>query len=400
MDRAKLARHYQALAVLLLNTAVLTALVLAVLHCAFPLEDSIWNQNLDGRRLSQDLVPEHYYLTGAEETRQIRKTLDDYVLAGHWQVHPWTGLINRQFASGYLNVDAHGQRASAVPSSDHAGQPPFEIWAFGGSTLFGWGVSDSYTVPSQLQAALQDRMSQRQVRVSNYGVPWYNSSHEVVLFATELRRASRAPDAVVFLDGLNDLIHRIHYRTDSPLHRQLEQAWERRLDDLFAPPPWVRLTPSFPLFRAALAFGSPSSSTLGGLPGAEPAQDLEVMIRQAAKDYLTNRRVATAISREFGITPYFMLQPVPMWLNAARDTTVDASYNAFSRLTLSPKTHDLYDLRGALAKLEPRYAMTVERTGVHYSDMAGQVLAAAMADVILGPDASDPTAGPRTRTMP
>ncbi len=382
MDRAKLFRHYQAFAVVLLNTAILTVLVLAALHFIFPVEDAVWNQNLDGRRISEDLVPEHYYLTSGHETRRIRETLDDYILAGHWQVHPWTGLINRQFASEHLNIDGHGRRASAEPSDDHPSQPPYRIWAFGGSTLFGWGVSDAYTVPSQLQASLQERLPGRQVQVSNYGVPWYNSSHEVVLFSTELRRASQPPHAAVFLDGLNDLIHRLHYHTDSPLRHQLDQAWEQRLDDLQASPPWLRLTPSFPLSRAAQALGSATGSTLGGVSSSEPKQELQTMIKQAAENYRTNRRVAVAICRELGVTPYFMLQPVPMWLNATRDSTVDSNYRTFSQLVLKPET-EVHDLTGALAALDPQYAMTVEQTGVHYSDMASQVLAAAMADVIL-----------------
>lgn len=382
MNRAKLVRSYQSLAVLLLNTAIATGVVLAVLHFAFPVEESVWNQNLDGRRISGDLVPEHYYLTSPDETRRIRETLDEYILAGHWQVHPWTGLINRRFASEHLNVDNHGRRATVEASVDHAGQPPFRVWAFGGSTLFGWGVSDPYTVPSQLQASLQERLPGRQVQVTSYGVPWYNSSHEVVLLATELRRAPEAPHAVVFLDGLNDLVHRTHYRTDSPLRFQLDQAWEQRLDDLLAPPPWLRLAPSFPLFRAALAFGSSADSTLGGMASDEPEQGLATLIEQAADDYLTNRRVATAICREYGIAPYFILQPVPMWLGAERHTTVDPSYNAFSRRVLEAETGDLHDLRGALAALEPRYAMTVEQTGVHYSDVASRVLGEAIAEVM------------------
>ena len=383
MDRAKLVRHYQSFAVLLLNTAVLTALVVAILHFVFPLESSIWNQNLDGRRLSQDLVPEHYYLTSPEETQRIRESLDAYILAGHWQVHPWTGLINRQFASEHLNIDADGQRGSLEPSREHADLPPFNVWAFGGSTLFGWGVSDVHTVPSQLQVVLQQRLPERQVRVSNYGVPWYNSSHEVVLFATELRRAESPPDAVVFLDGLNDLVHRLHYRTDSPLHHQLDRAWERRLDDLFAPPPWFRLTPSFPLFRAALELGSSGApSTLGGLASDAPAGDLAAMLQQAAADYLTNRQVATAICRELEITPYFVLQPVPMWLDGSRQTTESSNYKAFSQRVLSQGSANLFDLSGALAELETRYAMTVEQSGVHYSDKASLVLAEAIAAVI------------------
>ncbi len=381
MDRGKLVQRYQTAAVLLLNTLVLTVIVLLALHFIFPLERSIWKQNLEGRRLSDDLVPAHYYLTDAAETERIRQTLDDYVLQGHWQVNPWTGLINRAYASEYLNVDQDGRRAGLPPSAEHSGLPPLDVWAFGGSTLFGWGVSDRHTVPSQLQAELQERLPRRQVSVSNLGVPWYNSSHEVALLLARLRQSSRPPDMVVFLDGLNDLIHRAHYHTESPLHHQLDRAWEERLDAMFAPPPWIRLTPSFPLFRLA----PPAGSTLGGVESQAGGGDEQAWLRQAAAAHRTNRRAASAICEEFGVTAFFFLQPVPMWLNETRNRTADERYETFVRMLLDgDESGSVSDQTGALADLDSRYAMTVEEVGVHYSDVAGQVLAAAMADAMMG----------------
>lgn len=386
MRRRRLLELYQTIAVVFLNTLILSAVVLAALHFVFPLERSIWNQNLGGQRLSDGFVPEHYYLSEAPETRRIRRSWDDYVLGGHWQAHPWTGLINRPFASEHLNVEPDGRRGGQPASAEHAGQPPLRLWAFGGSTLFGWGVADAYTVPAQLQAALQQLLPGRQVRVSNYGVPWYNSTHEVTLMSAHLRRAPAPPHAVVFLDGLNDLVHRVHYRSESPLFPQLRGAWEERLSGLFAPPPWLRLAPSFPLFRAALELrdGSPPS-TLGGLQNPQDGADEATRIRQAAAGYRLNRRMARAICGELGIAPFFFLQPVPMWLDEARERHLDPRYDAFAAQVLAGEEGavDVIDLRRALAALEPRYAMSVEPDGAHYSDVAGRVLAAAMAEAVV-----------------
>ncbi len=368
MDLRRLARLYQTAAVVLTSSVLLTAVVLLALHLAFPLERSIWQQNLDGRRLSEGFVPEHYYLTDAEQTEQIRRDFDGYVLAGHWQVHPWTGLINRQHESAGLNVDAEGRRAGLAPSAAHAGRPPLVLWAFGGSTLFGWGVADVHTVPSQLQAALQERFEERQVRVRNLGVPWYNSAHQLALLAANLRRTPEPPDAVLFLDGLNDLVHRVHYHSESPLHPQLFLAWEERLDAMFAPPPWIRIAPSLPLLRAARTLGWRDGPGLGGLREPPERADRESLIRRAASDYRANRRMAEALCDELGVLPFFFLQPVPMWLDESRTETTDPDYRAFGRL--------------ALAGLDAGYAMSVERDGAHYSDVAGRVLAAAMVEVI------------------
>ncbi len=381
MDWKRFTQRYETVAVLLLNTLILLAVVLTGLHFAFPVEDSIWNQNLDGRRISEDLVPDHYTFSDSDETEEIRLTLDDYILQGHWQVHPWTGLINREYASKHLNIDADGGRASRLPNPDHREGEPLVLWTFGGSTLFGWGLADDDTIPSQLQVELQKLLPQRYVQVSNFGVPWYNSSHELALLVAKLRR-SQPPDGVVFLDGLNDLVHRLHYQTESPLHHQLERAWEDRLDDLFAPPPWLRLTSSFPLFRASQALRRPGTTTLGGLAGSQEEIDSTVLTRQAAESYSANRRTAKAICKQWGIAPYFFLQPVPMWLNDARNATTDPNYNAFAKLVLEQGDRQLHDLRGGLATLDPSVAMTVEQVGVHYSDAASRVLAEAMAERI------------------
>ena len=47
MKLRRFAEHYRTAAVVILNTLILTALVLVVLHFAFPLESSVW------RRLSR-----------------------------------------------------------------------------------------------------------------------------------------------------------------------------------------------------------------------------------------------------------------------------------------------------------------------------------------------------------
>ncbi len=381
-------KHYQTAAVLLLNTLLLVAVVLAIFHFVFPLEDSIWNQNLDGRRMSEDFVPGHYYFSDGEETEAIRQALDAYILQGHWQVHPWTGLINREYSSQHLNIDAEGGRAGRPPSLLHREGEPLTLWSFGGSTLFGWGLADGDTIPSQLQVELQRLLPHRHVRVSNFGVPWYNSSHELALLVANLRRQP-PPDAVVFLDGLNDLVHRLHYQTESPLHHQLERAWEDRLDDLFAPPPWLHLTDSFPLFRAAQSARRPSTTTLGGISGSQTEDDANVLTRQAAEGYSANRRTASAVCEQWGITPTFFLQPVPMWLNDARDASTDPKYNTFADLVLEQGDHNLHDLRSSLARLDQSFAMTVEEVGVHYSDAASQVLAKAMAEIIASAEPSE-----------
>jgi hypothetical protein len=73
---------------------------------------------------------------------------------------------------------------------------PVRIWVFGGSTVFGMGVPDWATMPSQLLAVLNEG-SLGCVQVTNLGVEAYVSTQEVLLLLEELK-AGRRPDITVF----------------------------------------------------------------------------------------------------------------------------------------------------------------------------------------------------------
>ena len=75
------------------------------------------------------------------------------------------------------------------------------VWFFGGSTTYGVGVPWWDTIPSKfVEEAKQSGVC---VNAKNYGVPYHFSRQEAVYFATRLMNEP-APDAVVFLDGLNE----------------------------------------------------------------------------------------------------------------------------------------------------------------------------------------------------
>lgn len=78
----------------------------------------------------------------------------------------------------------------------------FNVFVFGGSTTFGYGVTDSQTVPSVIQEELA-KLSPRNVSVYNFGVGWYFSTQERLLFERLLYQG-HIPHLAIFIDGLND----------------------------------------------------------------------------------------------------------------------------------------------------------------------------------------------------
>jgi len=77
-----------------------------------------------------------------------------------------------------------------------------KIWVFGGSTVVGAETPDFATIPSYLSQKL-NAPGRTCVEVTNLGVIGYVINQETILL-TQLLKAGKRPDIVVFLDGAND----------------------------------------------------------------------------------------------------------------------------------------------------------------------------------------------------
>lgn len=87
------------------------------------------------------------------------------------------------------------------------------IFVFGGSTTFGYGIADGETIASALQRKLANSSS-KPIRIYNFGRGHYYSTQERILFSN-LLGAGTVADVAVFIDGLNEF----YYRKDAPQYR-------------------------------------------------------------------------------------------------------------------------------------------------------------------------------------
>jgi lysophospholipase L1-like esterase len=311
------------------------------------------------------------------EVEALLAEYDRMAAEGHWQVHPWTGLTMRPFTGTYLNIDLNGERRGAPPSGEHEDQPPLVVWAFGGSTLFGWGLADDYTPPSQLQTALQALYPDRQVQVVNFAVPIYNSSQEVALLVANLR-ASR-PDIAVFLDGVNDVWFTMYANTQTSLVDHLAGVWEGHTEriTLATGLPWMTFNPSFPPYRLASQLGIDPANlrpnyavryAMQGTGAATPGEQLAVTI----DSYRANCRMARAVSEEFGVDTYFFIQP---WND-------QEYFPSFRQAVLEANDcGNLFDVSDTFERADDTdHAMYVD--DIHYSDYGSQILTARLAEII------------------
>ena len=117
-----------------------------------------------------------------------------------WQ--PFVYWLGAPYQSRYLNIDENGVRqtfgAGPWQRSQH---DAIRIFTFGGSTMWGEGSRDDYTIASWLQRFIYQ--TPYRVGITNLGQDAYVSTQEVLLLLEQLQKGN-IPDIAVFYDGFND----------------------------------------------------------------------------------------------------------------------------------------------------------------------------------------------------
>jgi len=108
------------------------------------------------------------------------------------------GWAKLPYKGEYINIDENGFRVSWDTLSELTRG---KLLVFGGSTIYGEGSRDQYTIPSELAKLLNRRGFS--CAVENCGQSGYVFLQEVLLLEMQLRGGSR-PKYVIFYDGVND----------------------------------------------------------------------------------------------------------------------------------------------------------------------------------------------------
>ncbi|MCI5064505.1 SGNH/GDSL hydrolase family protein [bacterium] len=140
-------------------------------------------------------------------TEEEIRTLLDETWNRSYSYAPYTQFTEAPFTGKFVRVTEEGYRAN---SDIHPWPPTDEtvnIFLFGGSTSFGYGVSDRETLAAALERQMNESHEyEREVRVYNFGRGHYYSTQELMLFRALLRDGF-IPDRAIFVDGLNDFYH-------------------------------------------------------------------------------------------------------------------------------------------------------------------------------------------------
>lgn len=385
-----LSRHYRTIAVVFLNTVLLLLVIeflatatLATVNVRF-VRDLL--ESVMGR---PSKLVDHYlalpYYTDQEWSQQYWSEL---LQALRKDYYPYVIWRSPGFKGELLNIDAHGRRMTpdATCSPD-----ALRVYVFGGSSTWGWGAPDWGTVPAYLQQQLS-RQHAEPVCVVNYGENAFVSTQNVVQLLL-LLDAGDVPDAVVFLDGVNDVLAASQNRV--PLvHQNFEE-----IAALFEEPDpplltWVRdlhtVTLLQTLVRESGLAATAGSSAIG--PGPDDLADA------VARTYLNNYRIVSALAGSYGFRYYFFLQPYILagdkvltpeeqdmptglnWVFNLDATVVDLFADTYSRIEAGRPEHEhLYSLTGVFDE-EPRQVWL--DTWGHTTPVGNERIAAAISTVV------------------
>jgi hypothetical protein len=222
-----------------------------------------------------------------------RRIADEIWEANQYSYEPWLMFKVTDYASGYVNVK--GFERKSVPSEiiNDGSTDTVDIFFFGGSTMYGWNLSDAETIPSQFLDICQKKYPQgKSIRIRNYGIPYYYSKQELMLFSKLVFEGER-PDIVIFMDGLNDFYpSRMLYYDRPHFSYAMQQVFDGRM---FQKNKKNIIDTSEQFYRDP--------------PGIPPKE----YYQQLHDKYLDNIEQAASLAETVGASSYFFCQPVPFY---------------------------------------------------------------------------------------
>jgi hypothetical protein len=192
----RLRRGYTAVAIFCLNALVVFAALNAIVWLFHPAPArGPAGEPWPGLRQN---VESHIYpdLDADDAGALARETIPRF------RYEPYTDIRERPLAGRFVNIDEAGFRRTREQGPWPPEAKSYNLFLFGGSTTFGYGLNDEETIASFLQPMLPP-VDGRPVRVYNFGRCGYYSTQERILFEL-LMSGGYVPDAAVFIDGLNE----------------------------------------------------------------------------------------------------------------------------------------------------------------------------------------------------
>jgi lysophospholipase L1-like esterase len=224
----------------------------------------------------------------------------EFRVSSEMEWYPYVYWRRRPYSGTFINVEGGGIRRT-WQASDNTEAP--RVFVMGGSTVWGSGVRDDYTLASHLSRYLAAQHAR--ARVVNYGESGYVTGQSLAMLQ-ELLRHGRVPTVVVFYVGSEDVFAALQNREAGVPQNETNRRLEfNALQPLELGKVWRVLTSGL--------------DRIGGLARSHFVRDTATAPRPEHEQALADRvvdefcsaaRIAQALGREYGFQPLFYWQPV------------------------------------------------------------------------------------------
>lgn len=145
--------------------------------------------SLDPRQL--EFIDDGHVPTSQQFWAEQGQMVVQWLPYNYWTLAPYDGE--------FINVNSQGVRYTPSYTADTSAQ---KIYFFGGSTMWGEGARDAYTIAGHTAQLIADEGQPQQV--VNYGQTGYVSMQDLILFQSQLA-TDNIPDIAIFYQGFNDV---------------------------------------------------------------------------------------------------------------------------------------------------------------------------------------------------
>lgn len=266
------------------------------------------------------------------ETTEFFSELHDF---RGYRYESFIGWKSEKRAGRFINLDDDGNRITA---NNPTSLPTTVFDFYGGSTIWGFGVSDTNTIPSRF-ARLSPGIIAR-----NFGEQARNSRQELNYFLNNAVRG-RVGNIVIFYDGFNDVKHQC-----SGVNGPFGDARTGTIRSVMAQVDdngQIRNLATGQKFRNVVAFLLPNTTALIERITRRPFGQLRLdmnlkesnichdseMADLVAENLVQNWRTARLVANDHGATFFAILQPLPYtadvrqpYYNPGYDEVIKAVY--------------------------------------------------------------------------
>jgi len=286
-----------------------------------------------------------------------------------WEYEAWVGHKEKKRATQNVNVVADGFRKS-YEDNTALDLNAKSVFMFGGSTMFGYGLSDYETIPAHLHTALRGKTDGPPINVYNFGRAYYNLYQESVLLE-QLLLSGKTPTVAVFMDGLNEVRVEPHYTRElKSLFLSFNGNGGELVRNIFL---------HLPIFQIA---------KLGADYFSPPPQNYMPTSEVLVNRYVFAKEKIKRLADQYGFKIYFAIQPIPgykneFWNHKFTQQNLSEEYYTWKMQLMTDLEATASDARSfSIADALADYDKQPFIDKAHYTDEVHQILADAIAEKI------------------